>query len=225
MEQLTTYLRQTDRAWRIVWLLLFATFIMLDAFFPGFFGITLLKLLGIALCFIYVLQKYNEDRRLLIAFGLTFIADILLAFNNASPFGIFCFIEAQFFHFSRLLPLKKNSTIIISIALAVVFVFSLLLERYAIFLLGAIYAFFLFSNIYLARKWQKSAKTASAKKSAFFAFYGFLLFAACDFCAALSFFTTLRTLPFFVKHFIDFLCWAFYYPSQVLISNSGKRTK
>ena len=222
MKTLLKYYRKIDKIWRAIWFFIFFGFLSLDALFPGFFGITLLKLLGIALCVVFVLQKYNEDKLLLIAFILTFLADLLLAFNNSSLFGVFVFIMAQYTHFVRLKPLRLSIRITIAIILTAIFVISAAFGIYTMFILGAVYAFFLFSNIYLTYRWQKTAK-GSAKKPATFAFYGFLLFLCCDLCAASSFLVTIHALPFVIKRLIDFACWAFYYPSQVLISNSGKK--
>lgn len=224
MNRLLSYFRQIDKIWRLIWLFIFAGFLSLDAFFPGFFGITFLKLLGIGLCLVYVIQKHREDYLLQLAFAATFIADLLLAVNNTSLFGVFTFALAQFIHFSRLARLKTRSICIIGVLITIFFVATAAFGSYSIILMGSVYAFFLINNLILSYKWYKSARGAK-KNPAFCAAAGFLFFALCDLCVAGSFFSSLHALPFIFKRLFDYFAWAFYYPSQVLISNSSKITK
>lgn len=224
MNRLFSYLHQTDKIWRLIWLFIFAGFVALDAFFPGFFGITFLKLLGIGLCLVYVVQKYYEDRLLQLAFCATFVADLLLAVNNTSLFGVFTFTIAQFIHFARLKRLKKKYFIAIGILITIFFVSIAALGKYSIVMMGAVYGFFLITNLLLAREWYKTAR-GEKKNPAFCAWMGFIFFACCDLCVAGSFFSGLHALPFFFKRLFDFFAWVFYYPSQVLISNSSRITK
>ena len=222
--RLFSYLHQTDKIWRMIWVFTFSGFVALDAFFPGFFGVTFLKLLGIGLCLIYVIQKYRDDHLLQLAFSATFIADLLLTVNNTSLFGVFTFAIAQFIHFSRLKNITRKLFIIIGIGIIVFFIFVTALGRYSIILMGAVYAFFLIGNILSAREWYKKAR-GQRKNPAFCALAGFILFACCDLCVAGSFFSGVHALPFIFKRLFDFFAWFFYYPSQVLISNSSRFTK
>lgn len=225
MNRLLDYLRQTDRIWRLIWLFIFAGFVALDAFFPNFFGVTFLKLLGIGLCLVYVVQKYHNDILLQLAFTATFIADLLLAVNNISLFGVFTFAMAQFIHFTRLKELKKSVFIIVCLLISTLFIIAAAINSvHSLILMGAVYAFFLVSNLLSAREWYKKAR-GSKKNPAFCAFAGFILFACCDLCVAGSFFSGLHALPFFFKRAFDFFAWVFYYPSQVLISNSSRLSK
>ena len=224
MERLFNYLHRTDKIWRLIWIITFAGFVTLDIFFPNFFGVTFLKLLGIGLCLVYVVQKYYDDHLLQAAFAATFIADLLLAVNNTSVFGVFTFTIAQFLHFSRLKKLRYHTIIIIGFAITVFFIGFSAFSLYSIVLMGAVYAFFLISNIILAREWSKKAR-GNKKNPAFCAYAGFILFACCDLCVAGSFFSGIHTLPFVFKRLFDFFAWIFYYPSQVLISNSSKLSK
>jgi hypothetical protein len=224
MERLFNYLHKTDRIWRLIWIITFAGFVTLDIFFPNFFGVTFLKLLGIGLCLVYVVQKYYDDHLLQLAFAATFIADLLLAVNNASVFGVFTFTIAQFLHFSRLRKLRIRTVVIITFAITVFFIGFSAFSLYSIILMGTVYAFFLISNIILTYEWYKKAR-GEKKNSAFFAYAGFILFACCDLCVAGSFFSGLYALPFVFKRLFDFFAWIFYYPSQVLISNSSKLRK
>lgn len=222
MKQFFDYFHRVDRIWRAIWLFIFAGFIALDAFFPHFFGVTFLKLLGIGLCLVYVAQKYFYDKYLLLAFCFTFVADLLLAVNNTSLFGVFTFAMAQFIHFVRLKNLKKSYVIPIALIITIIFLVVSAFSLYAIVLMGAIYAFFLIANILSALEWYKKSHR---KNPAFCALFGFILFACCDFCVACSFFSGIHVLPFVMKRLFDFSAWVFYYPSQVLISNSSRLTK
>ena len=222
MKRLFSYLHQTDKIWRLIWITTFAGFIILDIFFPNFFGVTFLKLLGIGLCLVYVVQKYYEDHLLQLAFTATFIADLFLAVNNTSVFGVFIFAIAQFLHFSRLKQLPKRFIILIASIITIIFIFFSAFGPYAVVLMGAVYAFFLISNLILAHDWYKKAHE---KNPAFSAYAGFILFACCDLCVVGSFFSGLHALPFIFKRIFDFFAWVFYYPSQVLISNSSKLAK
>ncbi len=224
MKRLFTYLHQVDRIWRLIWFFIFAGFITLDVFFPTFFGVTFLKLLGIGLCLVYVVQKHYNDHLLQLAFSATFVADLFLAVNNTSLFGVFTFAMAQFVHFSRLKSINKKIFTIIGILITIFFIAIAAFGAYSVVLMGAVYGFFLISNIILAHEWYKKAR-GKQKNSAFCAFAGFVLFACCDLCVAGSFFSGLHALPFIFKRLFDFFAWFFYYPSQVLISNSSKLTK
>lgn len=224
MNRLFSYFRQIDKIWRLIWLFIFGGFVTLDAFFPGFFGITFLKLLGIGLCLVYVIQKHREDYLIELAFAATFIADLFLAASNTSLFGVYVFAIAQFLHFSRLKGLKKHQIIIIGTLISVFFIATAALGAYSLILMGAVYAFFLISNLLLSFSWYKSAH-GQKKNPAFCACLGFVLFACCDLCVAGSFFSGLHALPFIFKRLFDFFAWVFYYPSQVLISNSSKVAK
>ena len=53
------------------------------------------------------------------------------------------------------------------------------------------------------------------------AFYGFVLFACCDLNVAISFLSTQGIIPLWAYVPANFFAWFFYYPSQVLISNSS----
>lgn len=220
MKQLLAYFKSIDKIWRVIWIFIFCGFITLDIVAPTFFGVTLLKLLGVGICTLYVIVNFTSDHLLVTAFVLTFIADILLAINNVSLFGLFTFILAQFFHFARLKKLEKRSIIILTVAISAYFIISNLVGKFTIYLLGAVYAFFLISNLILALKWHSSKPKSD---QALCAFYGFSMFFCCDFCVAGSFFSAISILPRVAKHTFDFLAWAFYFPSQVLLSNSSKK--
>ncbi len=220
MNKLISYFKRVDKIWKGIWLFIFCGFVSLDAFFPGFFGVTMLKLMGIAFCFIYVLTKFPSDKWIIVAFLLTFIADLVLAFNNTSNIGVLFFVLAQFSHFARIKPLKKASLAPVAFMLISYFALAFAAGPFTIYLLGAIYAFFLISNLILSRHWHKTQPKSAQGLSAY---YGFSLFLCCDLCVAGSYFAGIHILPLFLKRLFDFLAWGFYYPSQVLISNSSKK--
>ena len=56
------------------------------------------------------------------------------------------------------------------------------------------------------------------------AFSGFILFLCCDICVALSYLSHENILPVWMYGLMNYLDWAFYYPAQVLISNSSAIT-
>ena len=56
------------------------------------------------------------------------------------------------------------------------------------------------------------------------AFSGFILFLCCDICVALSYLSHENMLPVWMYGLMNYLDWAFYYPAQVLISNSSAIT-
>lgn len=220
MKELYSYFKSIDKIWKGIWLFIFCGFITLDIIAPNFFGVTLLKLLGVGICTLYVIVNFAKDRLLLIAFCLTFIADILLAINNVSIFGIYTFILAQFMHFSRLKSLKRNTIISLAAGISVYFVLATLAGPYSVYLLGVVYAFLLISNLTLSYKWHATSKKSN---HALCAFFGFALFFCCDFCVAGSFFSSISVLPLGLKRLFDFFAWFFYFPSQVLLSNSSKK--
>jgi hypothetical protein len=43
----------------------------------------------------------------------------------------------------------------------------------------------------------------------------------CDINVAMSYLSVTGVIPFFIARFANFFAWLFYYPSQVLISNSS----
>ena len=84
--------------------------------------------------------------------------------------------------------------------------------------LGAIYGYGLLSNLYLAGRWYFARRSIPSTC----AFYGFILFVCCDLCVAISYLSGTGALPAFLQIFANYFAWVFYYPSQVLISNSSE---
>ena len=209
------------RPWLATWILIYLGFVILDAFFPGFFGITILKMLGIVLCVVYAWQKFKNDPLLIIALSFTLLADTFLAINSTSFSGVFTFCFAQFFHTSRLSKTRPSFLIVYFTFIVLAVLAACLLKIDPLYVLGVIYAYGLLTNLYLSARWyfkEHSERSACA-------FFGFLLFLCCDTCVGLSYLSATAILPTAIHRFVDYFAWAFYYPSQVLISNSSTRNR
>ena len=77
-----------DTRWLAVWLLIYVDFIVLDMYFPGFWGSSVLKYTGIFLCTIYAYQKYRKDTTLFLALFLTFLSDTILVWTDWELIGV-----------------------------------------------------------------------------------------------------------------------------------------
>ncbi len=216
MKHLLSYLKSIDQAWLATWVLIYVGFVVLDAFFPGFFGITVLKMLGIILCVVYAWRKFKHDPLLIIALSLTLLADTFLTINNTSVFGVVTFCFAQFFHTSRLNRTRPSFLAIYFMFVALALLAAYLLKINPMYVLGIIYGYGLLTNLYLSARWYFKERTVPATC----AFFGFLLFLCCDTCVGLSYLSVTAVLPAIIHPFADYFAWVFYYPSQVLISNS-----
>ncbi|MBR5408817.1 hypothetical protein IK112_02605 [Candidatus Saccharibacteria bacterium] len=217
MKDLIAYLQTVDRVWLATWTLIYVSFVSLDAFFPGMLGVSILKILGIVLCLVYAWQKFRRDAQLIIALGLTLLADSILLLDNISVIGVFTFCFAQFFHLSRLKKAKPIFLIVYSALVAGLILVSYPLQISPIYPLAVLYGITLFYNIYLSWKWHHKKPSIPATC----ALFGFLLFFCCDFCVGISYLSVTGALPLIVSRFANYFAWVFYYPSQVLISNSS----
>jgi hypothetical protein len=191
-----------------------------------FIGVTILKYTGIMLSFIYARKKFPKDHILHIALGFTLLADTILTFNSVSIFGVLAFCFAQYFHIARFAKIKPEAFIAWTI-----FVFSLIIlgwycEIPDMYVLAFIYMLSLSANIILTHRWWKHVQNKKKPNdteivASTSAMFGFILFAACDTNVALSYLSVTGVLPIFVARYANFFAWFFYYPSQVLISNSS----
>lgn len=213
MFSLIKALKTLDRRLLAVWLLIFVSFSTLDLIATNSLPVTLIKMFGLFLCLSYVIIFYRKDLPLTLAFVATFTADVMLAINNSSLFGIFTFILGQFLHFIRLkgIKLKSRKIALTAVIIAAYFVIVVAFDSLSIYLLAIPYAIFLLSNLFLSYQWFKKSHSPAAT----FAFFGFIFFFLCDTCVAIAFLTK---IPFF-----SYLDWVFYYPSQVLLSISSKK--
>ena len=194
-----------------------------------FVGVTLLKYIGIMLSFVYARKKFPKDHILHIALGFTLLADTILTFDSVSKFGVLAFCFAQYFHIARFAKIKPEAFIIWTF-----FVFSLLILGWYnkipdMYVLAFIYFLSLLANIILTHRWwlhTKNNKNSTDREivASTSAMYGFVLFACCDTNVALSYLSVTGVLPLFIARYANFFAWLFYYPSQVLISNSSTKT-
>ena len=207
--------------WLVLWVIIYVSFLILDLF-PGFLPITTgLKYSGLVLCFLYVLKHSRRDVFLVLALGLTLIADGILIYNNVSVIGVSVFILVQATHFLRFSRIRAVSPLLMLLTSAlVVAAGSLRSEIPFLFVLAIAYAVLIFTNIYEAFRWCFTERSTASR----FALIGFILFLLCDISVGLSYVTTTATLPHFITILSNYLAWAFYLPAQVLIALSGKRT-
>lgn len=206
--------------WIILWFIIYVTFLVLDLFHDFPVLVTSLKYGGLVLCFLYVLIYSRRDIFLVLALGLTLVADGILIYNNVSVVGVLVFILVQATHFLRFSKIRAFSPLVVFIIAALIAVAgSLQNEVPVIFVLAIAYAVLIFSNIYEATKWFLADRSAVSC----FAMIGFILFFLCDVCVGLSYLTTTATLPHTITILANYMAWAFYLPAQVLISFSGKR--
>ena len=216
MKKLFNLSRNSDRAWLIIWTLIFVNFLGLDAFFPNSIPVTLLKITGILLCVVYSFIKFRKDYYLIAAMFFTLVADVILAVNNVSVFGVGVFCLVLMTHAFRMSSIKPHVFNISVIAAIFVFAISMLLGQNPLYVMVGIYGLGLFFNVFQSGIWFFFKRTPASKC----AFIGFLLFLACDLCVGVSFAANIGAFPSFLQGIMSFLAWGFYYPSQILISNS-----
>lgn len=204
--------------WFWLWGLIYATILVFGLFWPTSITVTILKLLGIFLCFVFTVKYFKKDKLLQVAFLFTFVADVLLAINNVSTAGVMVFAFAQISHFIRLCqkPLLAKIWLIVS-CLALIIVYVLPIDNQIIFF-GVIYGVTLMANLGTCIYQYAKKKNLST----FYGLLGFGLFACCDLLVAVSFFTTLGLLPAFLYGIANYCCWVFYLPAQVCLANSSK---
>ncbi len=219
MRKLLAYLRSIDQSWLIAWILIFVGFLSLDLIMPDTWIVTAIKLIGIFLCVIYSYQKFRSDPLLTIALSFTLLADVILALDNISLMGVFVFCIAQFFHTSRFIDAKPVTFIIYFCLVLAIFFLFVALGCDPMYVIAGIYGYSLFSNIFISGRWFLTKKSVASRC----AFIGFVLFFCCDFCVGASYLSTVGVLPFFYHRIANYLAWMFYYPSQVLISNSSRK--
>lgn len=254
VEKVLDYGTTIDRTWLTVWGTIFFSFVALDFIFQSrfggqnvfwdfnlfgkelhfqvvsngtFFGVTLLKYLGIVLSFIYAHSKFPKDYILQIALGFTLLADTFLTFDNVSLIGVFCFCLAQYFHLARFAKIGPAYFIAWTSFLLLLLIFGRIIGAESMFVLAFIYLISISMNLYLTHRWWVEVEKNSKKYTdrdlvaSTCAFFGFFLFVCCDTNVALSYLSVTGVLPLYLARYANFFAWFFYYPSQVLISNSS----
>ena len=222
------YFRSLNPKWPIIWISLYLSFSILAIFLPGSFIVAFLRCSGIFLNLVFVLIYFRKDYLLDIALGFTLIADLILAFDNVSVYGLLMFCFVQFFHFIRLEQITKKSikpsmifTYLIFAATIFIVGFSIV-HTTIIYILATIYFPTLAYNIYLSFRWQHINPKSTAPS---IAIIGFILFFACDTCVGVSYFSSIAVLPAAIQPFANYFAWFFYYPSQIFVANSSKLNK
>lgn len=207
-----------DPSWLAIWFVIYLVFLTLDLFMPHFWGATLMKYIGIFLVLVYTYQKFPTDHLLILALLFTLLADTILVWTNWEIPGVYCFCFAQFFHTARFTRSQPKFLIFYFIAVFLIFVFAILQGVAPIYAIAVIYALSIIGNLILAFSWYRHDKNNFRARCAFI---GFALFLACDLCVGAQ---HLMLDGIFATNFlplISYCVWLFYYPSQVLISNSS----
>ena len=212
------------RFWPIIWGIIYGLIIIVGVISPTNDFLTFIKLGGIFLCLFYVVQYFHKDYLLQLALLFTSIADIVLALENTAISGIITFLIAQIIHLFRLSDKSNHLSITIFAIFAIIASTCDAIWGFAplIFVVCAFYLAVLIANIGFSWRWLKSAPKARAP---LFSLLGFILFLCCDTCTAVSYLSLTGVFPAFLYGLANFFAWAFYYPSQILISNSSKCAK
>lgn len=213
--------------WLILWAVIFITINFCDLFYPDRFFTSVIKVSSIGLCLFYVIINYWSDKILILAMLTTLIADIILAIDNTSIFGVIFFLITQIIHSIRLLQpnsQKFQKPILCFLLLSAILIVLAVTTNFIppMFAIASLYIFALSTNVYISNRWRKeNPKNLRAN----FAFYGFILFLSCDLCVGVSYLSLTAVLPKIFYMPANFLAWFFYYPAQILLSNSTKHDK
>jgi hypothetical protein len=191
-----------------------------------FIGVTLLKYIGIILSFIYARKKFPKDYILQIALAFTLLADTILTFDQVSVFGVLAFCFAQYFHIARFAKVKPKFFVGWTLFVILFLMFGWFHNIPDMYVLALVYGSSLIGNIALTHRWWKrvqKSKDSTDREivASTCAFFGFILFLMCDTNVAISYLSVTNVLPIFIARYANFFAWLFYYPSQVLISNSS----
>lgn len=207
-----------------IWAWILLANLFLGIFSPASRTLMLIRLSGIFLCLVYTRQIFKKDLLLQLALLVTFLADIILALNNTAEIGVICFLVAQVIHTIRLNGKQLKTPIIVFSSLA----FILILANFFLqivpnmYIICTFYVTALVSNLIISWRWHV---TEPDNLHATFALFGFLLFLCCDICTGVSYLALSAAFPAFLYTPANFFAWFFYYPSQILVSNSSKCAK
>ena len=220
MHKLLSYGRTVNRYWLATWILIYVSFLVLDVIINGSIPVTIIKYAGIVLSLIYASRKWPKDYLLQIAFLFTLLADTILVFDHTATLGVFVFCIAQFFHLARLSQFYFNpkAFLVYLIILLLFLIFGAFWHLDLRYPLASVYLVTLIYNIIESFIWNKSARSVPS----FCAVAGFLLFLCCDINVGISYFSAIGVFSGSLLPYANYFAWAFYYPSQVLISNSSK---
>lgn len=219
--------------WITLWSLMFIYFFTIDLLnlllgehlIPHFLLDTasLVKVCTIFTCFFYVSFFAPKDYLLRFALLFTFLADMVLLYNNISPIGITIFCLAQYFHIARYASLNPKIFILWSILNLLILSLTKITDIPSLYGAVFIYANTLILNLILAHYWIKR-EVPEFRRAALCNFLGFTLFICCDLTVVISYFARINLLPSFLFAPANFVCWLFYFPSQILLTNSSLMT-
>lgn len=215
------FITKIPHYWFTVWNAIYIAILAASIFSPSSALTSIIKVSSITLCFIYAFVVSPRDRLLTIALAATVVADFFLAFNNTSPVGLLVFVVAQTIHLFRLADKRYYKIISLCAICAAVIIAACFITEFAppIYAICTVYAIVIACNILACWHWRR---TEPNSLPAALASYGFILFACCDIWTAVSYLSLTAVLPAVLYGIANFLAWFFYYPSQILISNSGK---
>ena len=212
------HLPSVDLVWLSIWSLIYLGFLSLDFWSPNFWGASVLKYVGIFLCLVYVYQKFRTDHLLILALLFTFLSDTILIWTPWELVGVYCFCFAQFFHLARLSRSHPKFLAVYFVAVFLIFAFATVQGVDPLYAIAVIYAGSLLTNVALSRKWYSRNKDDFRARCAF---YGFLLFLACDVCVGAQHLMLDGVFPAHFLPLVSYLVWFFYYPSQIFLTNSS----
>ncbi len=209
------------RFWLTAWISIYILIILFGLLYPDATFAAIFKVASIFLCFVYTLFLVPQNFLLSLALLTTALSDILLAINNVSFPGLVCFFATQVIHLARLnSPAQTKPIYFLCCSTAVFVILNLFLHFLPdIYPIAFCYAVILLLNIISSWHWFRHEPN---NRCARYALVGFGLFSCCDLCTVVSYFSLIGTLPAILYRIANFAAWFFYYPSQVLLSNSPK---
>jgi len=163
-------LNNYPKTWLILFSVVYLCFLVLSLFWPNSLVVSILKVGSIFLCFLYSLIFNKQDKLLIAAMATTFIADVILAYNNVAISGVIVFVLAQTFHFVRLSQKLLRNLICYSAIVIVLIIVALIRRADIMYVIGGIYALMLLSNLFMSFRWFLESKSSAAKR-AFFGFF------------------------------------------------------
>lgn len=220
----------------LIQLILYISFLALDMFNGNVKLSNYIKFTVVVLCFLYVLSNGREkaDGQLLFlrfAMFFTLISDTLILLLDYYFYGVLTFIIAQQFHGIRITVLKdKDKNLIKDFAIRILYQAAIsltivfLLWKVNILINGLLAAsVFYFTCIFINTvRSIRSAVLCRDKKNVYSA-VGMMLFLLCDVNVGLfnlSDFLSVGPVYNIIYSLSSILMWAFYAPSQVIISLS-----
>jgi hypothetical protein len=103
-----------------------------------------------------------------------------------------------------------------------IFLYAVVIGVPPLYAMGAVYAISLLANVFFALRWLiRDPHNPRARAAGI----GFILFLLCDISVGIQYFSSIGTLlPAFLYPISTYLVWLFYYPSQILLSNSSTQS-